>query len=92
MFPRANNNKPIGGDDVSTESSLKLLLASPAAVKALLDYLEKSMHNAEEEFKKASVQAVFEPDNRVDAIHKHGIIKGLQQVYDRLNQLVMTGK
>lgn len=90
MFPKT---KVVRREAVTVdESHMKSLLNAPSGLVGLLDYLTACVQNANEEFRDAAAKAAFDPDHRVDAVHKHGIMEGFEQVRQRIEELRSTGK
>ena len=83
---------PKRAEPVTEESQLKALLASPTGLNGLIDFLGSVVQKAEEEFVEASKKAVFSLDARMDAVHKHGVMKGFQVLHQRLVDLRTNGK
>lgn len=74
------------------ESRLKLLGTNTEGLSALVDYLNHIVQIADEEFTKASRKAVFDPEVRMSAIHKQGVVSGIEMVRDRIITLRGTGR
>ena len=69
---------------VFVESKLVSLLGNTQGLNALVDYLEILIAESEELYNVAAKKAVFNPDNRADALYKCGMIAGITQVRDLL--------
>lgn len=73
------------------ESRLKLLSTNSEGLSALVDYITYLVQVADEEFTKASRAAVFNPDVRMAAVHKQGVVSGMELIRDKIIALRSRG-
>lgn len=88
------NRQHIGGTPAASfdESRLKLLGTNSEGLSALVDYLEHLVQIADEEFTKTARRAAFDPDVRMSAVHKQGIVSGIEMVRDKIITLRARGR
>jgi hypothetical protein len=91
MLPKSSVAIRQAAEQMET-SQLRPLLADAAALQGLIDFLETAVQKADQDFDKAARKAAFDPDARMDAVHKHGIKKGVEMLFTRLVQLRSTAK
>lgn len=76
----------------TAENQMKALLTAPAGLEGLIQYIKLLADNAETEYRDAACRAVFTPDERIDAVHKHGRVEAYQSLHKRLLTLRSTGQ